>query len=548
MPVHGAIHDLPSERFDADAAGRFLEERLPRSTGTFGASYIAAGQAHQFIESHPEAVSATLVNVLADMLTDPRHRQQTQSLHLYRLIADALVSAMAGSPGPGVAERCFHRLHRLAKNGRGALLRALAAASAALPLDFPQLADGSPRAISAHRITLTDVCGRFGIAGPGAFLPLGRSLVAGADGSGRRVVIKMGTGSEDARRLMVESRWMSWLAGWRSPSGQAFAVPAPVRFDGHELISLTGAPRSGTALVYLAPPGYFRYPNASDDGKRLSPDAFQEVMVRNATLLGELMACGICHDAPIPLFHNRIQRHRRDDAGRYLWEHGGRLDQWLASCRYPNFGVSGLRDFEHLHPIGQNVGPVTRVIGDHLLSLVLVTGAYFRAGPPARQGMDTDGRPVDVRHRFDRDRFRAVVEQSWAGYVCGFTGTRHEDAVPCPRGIPALIDTLIEEMGVDRHMEEIFRRDDQRRLDDAAFRRLLIQRGMSAAAARHMQRGAADIRLLNGPHLGPFNGAISVPALVDFLAAAATLCVLERYRRTRLKPVAAASARRDGGL
>ena len=44
---------------------------------------------------------------------------------------------------------------------------------------------------------------------------------------------------------------------------------------------------------------------------------------------------------PIPLFHNRTQRLRRDDQGRYQWFRAGRLDQWLDSCAFPNLGLSG---------------------------------------------------------------------------------------------------------------------------------------------------------------------------------------------------------------
>ena len=528
------------------AIGHFLEKQLPRSASAFAGAYMAAGQAHQFITAHPDAVSGTLVHQLADMLSDSHHRTQSQCLQLYRRGSDALVSAMLASPDPEVRRHCFHRLHRLARSGRGALLRALAEASSALPLDFPQIAGDRPKRISPPRIALGDICARLGIDSPDAFRQLGRSMVARSGDSSRTVVIKVGGSGEEARRLLSEYHWMRWLAAWESPSGQDFGVPEPVAADGHPLVRLTGAPRCGVALVYFAPPGYFQYPNTHHAGKRPSPKQLLDNMERNATLLGELMACGICHDAPIPLFHNRIQAHRRDDAGRYLWEHGGRLDQWLASCRYPNFGASGLRDFEHLQPLNGPTRAIHRRIGEHLLSLVLVGGAYFRTAVPECLGNDAEGRPVDVRHHFNRELFHELIVRSWAGYFRGFTGDAPGTTVPRLCRIPRLVDNLVEEMGVDRHMEEVFRRDDQCRLDDEAFYRVLTDRGITADAARAIRKGDADIRLMSGPHLGAFNGAISVPALIDFLAAAATLCILGRYWRTRA--AAGVAPTRRGGM
>jgi hypothetical protein len=525
---------------DPVSGGHLLEKRLRRLSGAFAGAYMAAGDAHAFIAAHPCAVSETLVHTLADMLADSRHRTQSQCLQLYRRIADALVSAMSLAPDPNVGRHCFHRLHRLARSGRGALLRALAEAASALPLDFPHIAREHPGRISPPRIALRDMCARFGIDRPEGFRQMGRSLVAAHGDRSRTVVIKVGGSGEDARRLLSEYHWMHWLAAWNSPSGQSFGVPEPVACNGHPLVRLTGAPRCGAALVYIAPPGYFHYPNTHHAGKRPPPERLFDIMERNAVLLGELMASGLCHDAPIPLFHNRIQGHRRDDAGRYLWEHGGRLDQWLASCRYPNFGASGLRDFEHLRPLNGQTRSIHRSIGEHLLSLVLVVGAYFRAAVPGCRGMDGDGRPVDVRHQFDRELFQELIVRSWAGYFRGFAGSAPGSPVPHLPHIPSLVDDLVEAMGVDRHMEEVFRRDDQCGLDDGAFYRVLIDRGMTADAARGIRKGDADIRLMSGPHLGAFNGTISVPALIDFLAAAATLCILERHWRTR-PPFAAAT-------
>ena len=241
------------------------------------------------------------------------------------------------------------------------------------------------------------------------------------------------------------------------------------------------------------------------------------------------MSAGVCHEAPIPLFHNRVQGHRRDDAGRYLWDHGGRLDQWLSSCRHPNFGLSGLRDFEHFAPWGQADGCRHHRIGDHLLSLVLVCGAWFRSRAPHRVGTDRQGRPVDTRHLFDRTAMGRLIPEMAAAYTAGFAGSG--GYTPHPRDTAPLVDRLVDEMGCDRYMAEILRVTDQAQLSTGAFRRLLVARGMSAGDAADCVKGAADIRIMSGPHLGPFNGAISVPELIDFLAATASLAILDRYDR-----------------
>jgi hypothetical protein len=90
---------------------------------------------------------------------------------------------------------------------------------------------------------------------------------------------------------------------------------------------------------------------------------------RNAYLMGYLAARGIIHDAPIPLFHNRTQRLRREDQGRYQWFRSGRLDQLdRFACAFPNLRIvraAGLSNIWNLLQVNSRI--LYRHIGSHLL-------------------------------------------------------------------------------------------------------------------------------------------------------------------------------------
>ena len=126
-------------------------------------------------------------------------------------------------------------------------------------------------------------------------------------------------------------------------------------------------------------------------------------------MLGRLSGLGIIHSAPIPLFHNRVQAGRRRDLGLYEWFRAGRLDRWLESCAYPNMGATGLRDFEHLEVFKGSNMKLYRSIGNHFLSLFLVTGSFFRNKKRDRVGLDHNGNPVDVRYLFEGK----VLKERW---------------------------------------------------------------------------------------------------------------------------------------
>jgi hypothetical protein len=88
---------------------------------------------------------------------------------------------------------------------------------------------------------------------------------------------------------------------------------------------------------------------------------------------------------------------------------------------------------------------------------------------------------------------------------------------------------MVEEMGVDRHMTELLRRVDQTQMTDAAFLDFLRARGYADDRLEGLIRGEKDILIPSGPHLGDFNRQISLPELIEAVAAMAAVCIAGRF-------------------
>jgi hypothetical protein len=340
--------------------------------------------------------------------------------------------------------------------------------------------------------------------------------------------------------LVRELEWMQHLDRFVPDRTVRFDVPRALGVNGARVFRLRGLPvrhgRSmadnrpqGPAVAFLAHRDYFKYPNhpaeavAADNGER-----FGEILLRNAWLLGRLCAQGIVHQAPIPLFHNRVQAHRREDRGLYEWFRGGRLDRWLSSCDYPNLGPTGIRDFEHFISVKGPDGSLATHIGNHLLSLLLLSGSYFRNRKPELVGCLPDGRPVDVRHLFDPERLRTLVAGSLSAYFEGFTGA--SPAQPLPVDIETLCTRMVEEMGVDRHMTETLRAADQAAMSEAVFRGFLLDRGLLQEGSSGPVKGSSDIVVHSGPHLGAFNRPISLPEIITAVGKMTAFCMAVKFR------------------
>lgn len=280
-------------------------------------------------------------------------------------------------------------------------------------------------------------------------------------------------------------------------------------------------------IAFFANSDYFTYPNEHCQITNTLFTDFQNIISQNAWLLGNLTASGIIHTAPIPLFHNRVQRHRRADRGIYEWPRGGRLDRWLSSSQYPNMGITGIRDFEHIIPFTGSTRQLYEIIGTHMLSLVLVIGSYFRNKKPDLVGLDKKGHPVDTRHLFNPDWFGALIQTLFHSYYKGFTGTEFQGDQLFQSGTLTL--SLIEEMGVDRHMEEVLRAGDIQTMNDKILCQYLVERGYHTNDMAHIRKLKKDVVINTGPHLGGFNQRISVPGLISFLETVSALCIWGKF-------------------
>jgi hypothetical protein len=355
-------------------------------------------------------------------------------------------------------------------------------------------------------------------------------------------VIKLARENESLSSLSGEPHWMEHLRAQSCIFDVRFHVPEAIKIKGNHVFSLYDIPAEmpketilhpkGYAIGFLADKDYFTYPNDTEKERQLTHEKFSEVMFRNAYLLGSLTSLGIVHSALIPLFHNRVQRERRRDHGFYEWPRAGRLDGWLDSCSYPNLGLTGIRDFEHL--IGFK-GVSRRLyihMGTHFLSLLLVAGSYFRNKDRDRIGFDTRGRPIDARDLFDKPFLKELIHNIFISYYQGFVGKVFDGQAPLD--LEVLSSRMIEEMGVDRHMEEVLRIADQNQMTDEAFREFLESKGYSFDEIGKFKKGIEDITIHSGPHLGGFNERISLPELIESVGTMSALCIAGRYLREKL--------------
>ncbi len=512
----------------------------------FSGALLVATRLVREVASLPAAADYSRIAALAAALDVPDYRHQKQAYFFYREIAAGLAAAAAGHPDPTLGEWALTLLEKRLDHPHYGLHRAVAEALGGLPLQiapplFDDAASGEDEPVAPSTELDQAWLRSQGVACSAAGRWIGRSLVLEARPAGL-IVVKFMRRGESPSNLAREARWMARLGSWPNIFDVPFKIPTPLGRSAQTVMRWAAAlplpadrpsdlDPDRRVLAFAAAADYFHYPNSPAGAERLPAVRVCEILGRCARLLGQALSRDVVHTAPIPLFHNRTQQHRRTDGGVYDWPRAGRLDQWLHSCRYPNLAQSGLRDFEHFALRTDTAFSRYEWIGIHLISLFLVAGSYFRTAAPARVGTDDTGRPVDARDLFDPQVLAAMIRSIYAGYRQGFAGEKGAGTLPF--AINTVVTRMIDEMGVDRHMEEVLRVADQRALGREDFERFLTERGMNPDEAAAMPQGNADIVLPTGPHLGGFNQPISLPELIRMTGSAAADCIVGRFRRER---------------
>ncbi len=509
------------------------------SPGTdLGGTYSAVAALQFSLRRMSADKQLSAVQALARVLSTTPHPRRRQAYFLHRKAAGTLQEILIKATRQDVAEQARGVLVQCLTDSGSTALRAAAESLGGLPLKLPSpnlpLTDEEP---PVTEISWPDLLGRLGETPSPFYVWKGRNLVLSLPVSGRVLTVKTVPLNAGIQMLQAEGLWMDYLADrWPDISDRPdrFMIPQPIKVRNRYVFKVDGLPdpvlditRGCYAIAYLSDPDYFRYPNEYDPSRPFSNREILIMLSNAAFILGRLSSEGIVHTAPIPLFHNRVQRHRREDRGVYHWPRGGRLDQWLESCRYPNIGKTGLRDFEHFIVFNDNPKKLYEFIGTHLLSLVLVAGSCFRYRDISRIGVSSDKTPIDARDLFDPVLLKAAVTRIFYAYYQGFTNTRFSGKPPMDLGL--LTGRLIEEMGVDRHMEEILRVAEQQEMTDRQFVDFLMSRGVDPECIAGMKKGDRDVTLLTGPHLGAFNRPISLPELTEFVAVSAAVCIGGRY-------------------
>ncbi len=528
QPVQ-SLHDIDQER----ACEAIEGERFD-----FTATFLAAYDLNRIVQRDAGAIRSDTIATLKRLLLSNAFDGQQQRRFLFREAAAVLASLIQVDRNLAIAGQAYDALMAIFRHGREHALQAAADAMGSLPLGIRGPGQHSVGHLPVRHVGWERLLDECGLTGRRDIRIKGRSLLI-PSGRGRITVFKLGRTEDDLSALRREIQWISYLSDLPMPNGCQFDVPEAISADGTFLFKVRRLPKELTppsctdeaplAIGYITSEHYFRYPNSRLPGELPSAEAFLEMMGRNAFLFARLSSLGIMHEAPIPLFHNRLQQERRRDGGMYEWFRAGRLDRWLDSCDYPNFGASGLRDFEHFSAFDGKPIDLYRGMGHQLLSLLLVAGSYSRAKDPGRAGWDPFGRPVDATDLFDRRLLCVAINTIYGQYHAGFTGELPGGSPPVQIG--RLADRMIDEMGVDRYMQETLRVVDQKNMTRQDFECFLNERGCSADEITGIEQGTQDLDLMTGPHLGAFNRGISIPELIDAAAAMAAACVAERYMR-----------------
>ncbi|MDY7039090.1 MAG: SidJ-related pseudokinase, partial [Thermodesulfobacteriota bacterium] len=363
------------------------ENEVKDKASDFTTKYFAVYHLQRLSESHPEIIGPETIFTLEGLLKNREFSRQRRGFFLFRIAADALASIIVHSNGDPMADRALFALKNVLAATTGHPHRVSCEALGALPFSIhgPDIKEDNGKDIP--RVDWQEILAEkgFKLSSPASFI--GRSLVAPLDSGNRLLVFKFARANDSPDSLFREALWMKHVRTVSYSFRLRFDIPDPISMKRSHVFSLKDIPvrsfeKIGLhpkyyAMAFVADKNYFTYPNDFKMEMRFAETEFCQVMFRNAWLLGRLASLGIVHSAPIPLFHNRVQRCRRRDNGIYEWFRAGRLDRWLDSCSYPNIGLTGIRDFEHFISFKGLGRDLYRYIGSHILSLLLVAGSYF---------------------------------------------------------------------------------------------------------------------------------------------------------------------------
>ncbi|MCD6272565.1 MAG: SidJ-related pseudokinase [Deltaproteobacteria bacterium] len=517
------------------------ESEIIDKTANYTTKYYAVYHILSLTENNPEIIDLEIILAMQDLLISSEFSQQRRSLFLFRLAAETLSSVIIHSDNKIMADTAFSAMTYVMKSTTtGHAHRATSEAMSALPFSIygPEITTKNIDTIP--EVDWHEILDKNGFKASGRPLCMGRSIVISVQQEEKLLVFKMALSGDSPNLLREEALWMDHLGSEQYSFPLKFKIPVAVRIKNRHLFRLNGQPGQFPenkdihpkryAIGFIADKDYFKYPNDPETVNKISDHEFREVIFRNAWLLGRLASSGIIHTAPIPLFHNRVQAGRRRDNGLYEWFRAGRIDRWLDSCAFPNLGFSGLRDFEHLESFkGKNFN-LYRYIGSHFLSLLLVTGSFFRNKKSDLIGFDSEGNPIDARYLFNKSFLKELLNGIFLNYYNGFVGTDFRGDLPI--NLNKLVNRMIEEMGVDRYMEEVFRIADQIEMTKDEYISFLREKKIFDDNNNQIdlpEQGKRDIIIQSGPHLGGFNEAISLPELIDANRVMSALCIAGKY-------------------
>ena len=92
---------------------------------------------------------------------------------------------------------------------------------------------------------------------------------------------------------------------------------------------------------------------------------------------------------------------------------------------------------------------------------------------------------------------KEIIQGVFHHYYSGFVGEPFKGALPISFSV--LADRMVDEMGVDRFMEEILRAADQQEMTDNAFVDFLVERRVPMAEVEKIEKGAGISRCLPDP-------------------------------------------------